>query len=266
MALLDTKAKSGIVVLSDYNELKALYVCQGNTTIEPMYRITYLPAGQSLEYQSFLVPVVGLDNILSATPSYIAGYSMKTDGKGSGELAVSAARSVGSPAPLSLRIDLSGIGKNAQTVTAGTLDFPALGDQPQTKTLNFKGAAEDPLILKVSDPSGSFEEYFNGSYKWGENIQTDMATPVYSGPRPAQKLTLRKPPRLALLPTKTLNVWYAEGLLDADYRLPDAIHIMRHEEKDLHQDTLAFTSYSGNWRTQLSSFPYDYEQLLSYAC
>ena len=94
MTLLDTQRKSGLAILSNYKELDCLFACGGNETLEPMYRVTGLPAGQSLEYVTYVVPVVGLDNVVSATPDYIAGYHMKTDGKGAGAIALSVIRSV----------------------------------------------------------------------------------------------------------------------------------------------------------------------------
>jgi hypothetical protein len=224
MALIDVRSKTGLAILSDYNEINSLYVCGGNTTVEPMYRITSLPAGQSVEYPTYVVPVVGLDNVVSATPDYIAGYSMKSDGKGTGQLSISAIRSVNSPESLSLKVNLMGVGKPEHLTRAGTLSFTALGEQVQTKELSFKGAAEDPLILKVSAEAASasgaassysFEDYWNGVYGWGENIQTDMATPAYRGERPRWDLNPRPPDPQSTIPPSLVIVGYRVTKLES---------------------------------------------------
>jgi uncharacterized membrane protein len=251
-----------------------LYASGGNKTFEPMYRVTYLPAGQSVEYATWLVPVVGLDNLVAATPDYIAGYAMSTDNRGSGKLAVSVLRSVNAPEALTLKVTLAGVQQPGTAIDAGTLNFPAPGDAAQTRTLSFAGAGPDPLVLRVAAEArmatgtvaSAFEEYFNGAYKWGENIQTDMVTPVYRGDRPKPRLALRKPDPLRLIRAPGVQVWYAEGLLDDAYGLAAAVKIVNQYGDNSPEDRReqAFTSFSGNWQTRLSGFPYDYEELLAY--
>jgi uncharacterized membrane protein len=275
MALLDTPRQNGLVVLSDYNEIDALYACGGNTTIEPMYRVTYLPAGQSVEYATYVVPVAGLDNVVSATLDYVAGYRLKTDGQGTGTITLSVIRSVHAPTALAMKVALKNVQNPAQVTPVGTVSFEALGDQVQTKELAFQNAGEDPLVLQVETETkdaagatvaGQFEDYFNGTYQWGENIQTDMATPVYRGERPRQQLTLHKPDPLRLKNVPGVQMWYAEGLLDDYYGVALAAHVshMYRDGGNKDQQDRVFTNYSGNWQTRLSSFPYDYDQLLSY--
>ncbi|MDD5704807.1 MAG: glutamine amidotransferase [Kiritimatiellae bacterium] len=273
LALLDTQRKTGLVMLSDYNELDALYANGGNATLESMYRITYLPAGQAVEYIAYIVPVVGLDNVVAATTNYIAGYRMKSDGHGTGQLALSAIRSANAPAALSLKVSLLNVQKPAQVTPVGTVAFAALGDQVQTKALAFQNAGADPLVLQVDAEcpaatgtvaTNRFEEYYNGAYSWGENMTVDMVTPVYRGERPKQKLTLYKPEPLKLKPLPGMQVWYAEGLLDDVYRLTPAMQMSYLPNSAVDRLDRVFTSYSPNWLTKLSSFPYDYERLLSY--
>ena len=272
---MDIQRKSGLVILSDYNELDSLYACGGNTTIEPMYRLTYLPAGRSVEYATYVVPVVGLDNVVAATPDYIAGYRMKTDGKGTGTIALSAIRSVHAPAAVSMKVNLMNVKKPSQTAQAGGVSFAALGDQVETKELAFTGAGDDPLVVKVETAAkdaagtvvaGAFEEYFNGAYQWGENMTVDMVTPVYRGQRPKQKLSLCKPNPLRLKNAPGIQIWYAEGLQDDYYGVTPAAHMTHLGGEGLKADRQdrVFTNYSSNFLTHLSSFPYDYDQLLSY--
>ncbi|MBI4023846.1 MAG: hypothetical protein HY360_02630 [Verrucomicrobia bacterium] len=272
-ALLDTQRKSGLVVLSDYNEIDVLYANCGNLTIEPMYRVTYLPAEQSVEYPTYVAPVVGLDNVVSATADYIAGYRMKTDGKGTGNIALSAIRSVNAPAALSMKVSLMNVQKPAQVTPAGTVLFDALGDQVQTKELAFKEAGEDPLVLKVeteaNDAKGAqvadqFEEYYNGTYGWGENITVDMATPRYRGQRPRQKLTLAKPNPLKLKAVPGVQIWYAEGFLDDFFQVTPAVQMSYFNGSGKDRQDRVFTSHSASFLTRLSAFPYDYDQLFSY--
>ncbi len=109
--------------------------------------------------------------------------------------------------------------------------------------------------------SGGFEEYFNGSYNWGENITTDMITPLWRGQRPKQVIALRKPNPLVYKPSWPKQVWYAEGLLDGYYDLAAALNMTGVRGK---RDR-AFVTAGGVWLPSLSSFPYDYDQLLSYS-
>jgi uncharacterized membrane protein len=275
LALLDTERRTGVVILSDYNELDALYCSGGSVTIEPMYRITYLPPGQSVEYQSYVLPVVGLSNVVAANENYVAGYSLTTDGKGAGQVALALVRSAAAPAPVTAAVEVVSVRQPTLAATAGSVTFEPPTEAAQTRDLTFTGAGEDPLVLRVTtsvrDADGStttsrFEDYVNGAYQWGENIQTDMVTPVYRGPRPPQTLTLSKPSPLRLRNEPGTQLWYAEGLLDDAYGMAAAAHITSMYRDGSSQDRRdrAFVSYSQNWLTRLSSFPYDYDQLLGY--
>ena len=267
-ALLDTTRKTGLVSLTDYNELNFLYDCS-NTTVEPMFRRTFLPAGKSVEYTTYVVPVVGLDNVVSATSDYIAGYTMKSDGKGAGAASFSVIRSVHAPASLTLQVSVKNV-LQPTLAAAGTVSFGPLSEQVQTKEVSFTGAGPDPLVLQVAavvkDPAGAvvagkFEDYFNGAYGYGRNITADMMTPVYKGERPQQKLTLLKPSPLKLKPAPSPQIWYAEGLMDDYYDLGPAAHILSlGKGGGLDRVFLNSTQFG----TLLSSFPWDYDKLLSY--
>ncbi|MDD5704802.1 MAG: metallophosphoesterase [Kiritimatiellae bacterium] len=170
MALLDTKRQTGLVILSEYDKLDNLYACGGNTTLEPTYQSIELPAGQAVEYITYIIPVVGLDNVVSATPDYIAGYHLKTDGTGTGTLAFSAIRSVHAPAALSMNVTLTNAQKPAQTASVGGYSFEGLGDRVQTKEGVFTNAGEGRLVVKVVTEAkdaagiavaGAFEERFD---------------------------------------------------------------------------------------------------------
>jgi uncharacterized membrane protein len=271
LALLDVKSKSGLVVMTDYNDLRFLYVCGSSRTLEPMFEMAYLPAGASREYTLHVVPVAGLDNIVAATPDYIAGYQMKSDNQGAGSVELAVVRSVRPVAKLTMNVSVGTADKPAPGVTAGELAFDAPGDTPQTKSGTFTGAGPDPLILQVEakaapasgDPvAHRFEEYVNGAYQWGENIQTDMASPRYKGVRPPQQLRLNKPKVLKLPRPWEMQMWYAEGLLDDYYGVTQALRLT-HQSDGKIKWTRSFLS-ANIFGTKLSSFPYDYEELFSY--
>ncbi|MBU4212649.1 MAG: glutamine amidotransferase [Kiritimatiellae bacterium] len=270
LALLDTKTKSGLVVLTDYNDLRFLYVCGSSRTLEPMFEMAYLPAGASREYTVYIVPVAGLDNIVAATPDYIAGYRMESDNKGAGKVEFNVVRSMRLVTNLALNVTIGTADKPSPGVSAGTLAFDKIGDEPQARSATFTGAGPDPLILQVvAKATGTgeavtnrFEDYFNGAYQWGENIQTDMASPRYKGVRPPQQLRLNKPKEIRIPRPWEMQMWYAEGLLDDYYGVTQALRLtMRNNGKT--KWTRAFVS-SSIFGTKLSSFPYDYEELFSY--
>lgn len=268
-AIVDAKRLSGLVSLADYHEMSTSYANGGNVTLEPMFRLTYLPPAQSAEYVIRVVPAVGLDNVVDATEDYIAGYAMESDGQGNGSVTLTVIRSVNAPRQLTLNVTVENALHPEQAVTAGALTFENLCETPQTGKLTFSGAGEDPLVLKVETvaqdatgetASGYFEEYFNGSYAWGENMTIDMVSPVWRGERPPQVIALNKPDPLVYRPPYLKQVWYAEGLLDDYYRLAETMHLVRVRGR---RDR-AFVKAGGVWLPELSSFPYDYEQLLSY--
>ncbi|HEY3418536.1 MAG TPA: glutamine amidotransferase [Armatimonadota bacterium] len=273
-ALLDTQRKSGLVVLANYDEMNTSYANGGNATLEPMFRLTFLPGGKSVEYVLYYVPVVGLDNVVSATEDYIAGYAAKSDGKGSGSVALSVIRSINAPRQLTAKVTVANALKPTQMAPAGTLTFDKVGDTPQTQEVKFTGAGDDPLVVKMETAtqnaagatvSGAFEDYFNGAYGWGENITTDMATPVWRGERPKQHIVLNKPSPLLYKPPWNKQLWYAEGLLDDYYGVTPAMNLigfMWGEGRG--KRDRAFVSAGGVWLPTLSSFPYDYDQLLTY--
>lgn len=272
MALVDTTRKSGLVVLPEYDELDVLYMNQGNHTVEPMYRMTYLPAGQSVEYTNLIVPVAGLGNVVSATPDYIAGYAVRAAAQGKGELEVSVVRSANPPRPAEMRVGMLSAQTVDQVRDVGQLSFPAPGDTPVTRSLSYADVGPDPLVLRVETIVGrgpdsaarnSFEEYVNGTYKWGENIRTDMSTPVYRGERPEQKLDLRKPEQMRIRDVWGDQVWYAEGLLDDVYGVAAAEHMTRQRHDNTVRDR-EFVSYNRSFLSRLSGFPHDYEKLLQY--
>lgn len=270
-ALLDVKKKSGLVILLNYDELSVLYTCAGNRTVEPMFRVKYLPAGASTTYVTYIVPVAGLDNIVAANKDFIAGYEMKSDGKGNGEITVSAVRSVNSAEKVNMTVEVVSAQPDSVAVKAGQLNFAKLGDKPQSDKVEFGKAGKDPLVFRAQVKAVSngkattdlFEEYFNGSYKWGENINTDMSSAFYTGKRPKQKITLYKPKKIALKNLGEHQTWYAEGLLDDYYKITQAIRLSGSYRDKTRRDR-SFVNYNGLFKTQVTEFPYDYDDLLSY--
>jgi len=86
MALIDTKKKSGLAMMTDYNDLRINYANVGNHTNEFMFNTTYLPKGQSRAYTVHLCPVTGIAKVLSVSPQMIVGYSIQTDNHGKGKV------------------------------------------------------------------------------------------------------------------------------------------------------------------------------------
>lgn len=274
MALIDRKLKNGLVFLTHYDDLKSLYVCSGNQTVEPMFQITYLPAGKSAEFVVQVVPVTGLDNVVAATDDFVAGYSLQEDHQGSGKIAFSVVRSAAVPSPLALSAAIRNVDNPSLSVKAGAFPVVNLTDAVQTVAAAFTGAGHDPLILagsgKTKTAAGEehafpFEDFLTGAYRWGENINTDMATPYWVAPRPDQKLKLQKPANLELRRPGEHNVWFVDGLLDDYYQITCATRLVVREEPPTSPRVKkhAFTVAQGGFGMKLTSFPYDYEELLT---
>ena len=273
VALVDTRAKTGLAVLFDYDDLDILYVCAGNRTVEPMYRVKYLPAGASVTYTTQLIPIAGLDNVVDANEDLVAAYRMKSDGKGNGWVELSLVRSANAPKKVTLDVRVMNVDNPSKAVEAGQVVLEGLSAKPQTRKLTFANAGPDPLVLRVRatarPASGKpvthcFEDYYNGNYKWGENIRTDMSTPYYAVPRPPQKVRLQKPKQLKLKNPWQWDVWYVEGLTDDKYDVTAAVRLASNFREGTTLRHRAFVRRQGSFGTRLSSFPYDYEKLLSY--
>ena len=272
-ALLDTKAKTGLVVLADYNALNCSYANGGNMTLEPMYRIQYLPPSGSVVYTTHLVPVAGLDNVVAACEDYIVGYSMKSDAKGSGTVGFTVVRSVNAPKTLTLNASVMSVGERDKVARVPPIVIEHLGEQPQAKTAKFSGTGSDPLVLQVRTtaelPSGGkteryFEDYYNGAYQWDENITVDMQTPYYLAERPVQELSLQKPKVMRASRAGRYNYWYVEGFMDHAYDVVSAVRLTVHYNPTRMLWKRAFVAYNGAFGSRLSAFPYDYEELLKY--
>lgn len=272
-ALLDTKAKTGLVVLADYNALNCSYVNGGNMTLEPMYRIQYLPPGGSVAYTTHLVPVAGLDNVVAACEDYIVGYSMRSDAKGSGTVSFTVVRSVNAPKKLTVNASVMSVGERDKVAKMAPIVIENVGEQPQVKTAKFSGTGSDPLVLQVRTaaelPSGVktgryFEDYYNGAYQWDENITVDMQTPCYVAERPVQELGLQKPKAMRLNRVGRYNYWYVEGFMDHAYDVVSAVRLTCQYRPARMLWKRAFVAHNGAFGSRLSAFPYDYGELLKY--
>lgn len=269
MALVDTKKQSGLVLSADYNDVRISYACGGNMTNELMFNTTYLPKGASRTYQVELIPVVGLDRVLSAGPEAVLSYGIKPAAGGKGQLEFRAVRAAQAVSELALDVTLVSGMEPTQQVKAGRVSFGALSDRAEAKPLDYTGAPPDPIVIRVaiggkhadgSAFSGQAEDFFPGSYKWADNIQTDMRTPVYQAERPAQVLKLAKPEKLVVTRPYNDHYLYFQGLHDEDYNLAAAVHLTGWEQ----QSDLINYSWDSSWYGALSDFPYDYDKLLSY--
>ncbi|HEY3416894.1 MAG TPA: hypothetical protein VGM23_08430, partial [Armatimonadota bacterium] len=268
MALIDTKKKTGLAMVSDYNDLRISYACGGNLTNELMFSTLYLPKGQSREYVINLTPLVGLDRVLYTGTEMNVSATIRTDNKGNGNVDFLAERSALSvaDAKFTVKVFSPATGKE---IDAGMVSFDALTDKPQTRALALVNLPPDPIVLRVTasghDAAGAaftakFEDFHAGAYQWGDNIQTDMRSPVYAAERPAQKLSLAKPAQLLRKREYGGRYLFMQGLLDENYQIAGALHTAGWSAKT---DVISY-SYDGSWYGALSDFPYDYDQLFSY--
>jgi uncharacterized membrane protein len=268
MALIDTKKKNGLATFSDYNDLRINYACCGNLTNELMFNTLYLPKGQSREYVINLTPLVGLDRALYTGTEMNVSAIIRTDNKGNGNVDFLAERSALSvaDAKFTVKVFSPATGKE---IDAGMVSFDALTDKPQARSLALTNLPSDPIVLRVTasghDAAGAvftakFEDFHAGAYQWGDNIQTDMRSPVYAAERPAQQLSLAKPAQLQRKKEYGGRYLFMQGLLDENYQISGALHTAGWSAKT---EVISY-SYDSSWYGALSDFPYDYDKLLSY--
>jgi len=270
MALVDTVKKTGLATISDYNDLRINYACGGNVTNELMFNTTYVPKGQSRTYTVALVPETGLDNVLYAGAEALLGYHITTDNRGAGQLQLSAVRSEAALQGLTLTVSIASA-EGGKEVAVGAVTFAALTDAVQTQTLALTGIPTDPIVVRVAATGTAAdgtkvafhsEDFFPGAYKWADNIQTDMRSPLYSAPRPPQKLTLAKPAVLHAKKSYEGRHLFFEGVQDDAFDVAGAVKLAGYEQKT---DTIYYR-YNYSWYGELSDFPYDYDKLLGYDC
>ena len=269
-AIIDRKTKSGLLFITDYNELRTLYCCAGNKTVEMFYRPTYLPAGKSQTYTTYMVPIYGVDNILSANENVILSGDINGH-HGNGTIALSALESYNTAkGPVSVDLKAFSVETPDKVVKVGKVTFDKLSGHPNIKKISFKNVGKDPLVfgcnVDYSNPKTAatdFEIFHVGSYKWGENINTDMATPVYQSKRKQPVIKLQKPANMGLRNIGMTQVWFIDGLLDDYYKVMDGLR----QETVVRPATvrdISFVINRGGFGLKLDSFPYDYEKLLKY--
>lgn len=270
MALVDTQKKSGLAAITDYNDLRINYACGGNLTNELMFNTNYLPKGQSRTYVTQLTPIIGLDKILHVGGKMLVGYAISTDNKGAGSVKFAVERSAEVVRDLTFAVSVAGA-TDGKEVKVGTATFGPLVDAPQEQSLVLANIPSDPVVLRVTasghtadgkEFTEKFEDFFSGAYKWGDNIQTDMRSPVYAAERPPQKLTIAKPAQMLAKRTYAGSHLFFQGLLDEEYNIAGAVHLAGYDQKT----DVIYYNYSGSWYGELSDFPYDYDKLLSYDC
>ena len=267
-ALLDAREGTGLATFTDYNELRTLYASGGNHTTEFMFNPVYVPKGQNRTYALTLVPLTGMKRVTHVGEHLLAAMTVAPGAAGAGKLDFQVARSQDAPQDARFTVSLHGV-TDKQEVPVGDVSFPALTDQAQLATLAYAKAPADPLVVRVAvtghDASGrefseKFEDFFPGTYSWGDNITMDMRTPVYVATRAPQTLTLAKPAQLAIRRSYWGNYLFLYGAFDERYQTAAALHTLAREST---ADVLYY-SFSGVWEGALSDFPYDYEKLLSY--
>ena len=278
IALLDTAEKRGLVSLTDYNDVDRLYACGGNTTSELMFNTCYIPKGTSKSYRCQLLPLAGFDRLTHADGHFLAAMKIRTDNKGGGVAEFAAVRADQPVTELTLAVTaVAAATPGAKAVDCGSVTLADLGDAPRSATLELKNLPADPVVLRVAATgktadgkafAAAFEDFHAGAYQWGENILTDMRTPLYAAPRPPKKLTLAKPAALKLAPAHQGGgkVLFFQGLLDEEYGVANAIHstgINTLENKPL---TTSYYRYASQFFGSLTDFPYDYEELFKHSC
>ena len=269
MALLDVPKKSGLAMCCDYDELNVVYACNGNATNEFMFRTTFLPGGRKRTYHVELVPIHGLPNVWHVDPDMVVGATVTTDNKGAGRLQLVVERSRRPVKDVAFTVRVVSATDPDKGTDAGQLAFGPLTDRAQTKGLALSGIPRDPVVVRIaavghradgSTLKTTFENFVPGAYKWADNIQTDMSSPVYAAPRPVQKLSLERPAKMKVSRHGKAHYLFFQGLHDERYRVADAMHAV---DFRLLPKVINY-SWSGSWKGKLTDFPYDYGELLQY--
>ena len=125
ISLIDTRKKSGLSMITNYDDLRINYANIGNQSNELMFNTTYLPRGQSRTYTVQLLPVVGIDRLLYTDAQLTVGYAMQTDNKGGGKVDFTVERSAQPVNTLTLDVAIAGA-TGGSAVPVGNVTFDAL--------------------------------------------------------------------------------------------------------------------------------------------
>ena len=275
-ALLDIREKRGLVSITEYDDVNRLYACLGNSTNEIMFNTVYIPKGSSKTYLCRLIPLAGFERISHADDNLLASMKVSTDGKGGGTAEFAVARSVKPVSSLSLAVTaVSASDPASKPVDCGSVSFTDVGDAAKNASLSLKNLPPEPIVIRVTakgktndgkEFSASFEDFHAGSYQWGENIKTDMRSPLYAATRKPQVLNLSKPKEMKVVPDHLGGgkLLFFQGLLDEEYRVADAVHTSGSAYNN--PITLSQYRWGGTFFGSLTDFPYDYEELLKHSC
>lgn len=278
IARLDTVEKRGLATVADYNEISTLYTSARSGTSEIMFNTRFFPKGGSFTYRFLVAPVAGLDRVTHADENVLAGMKIETDNRGGGSLTFTVAR-VGQAVP-ALEMAVSVIPAAAPgeaPVDVGTVSLTDIGDEPQSAVLEMKNIPADPVVVRVTATgknadgkafSASFEDFHAGAYQWGDNITTDMRTPLYAAERPLQTLDIAKPEEIRLTPEHRGggHVLFFQGLLDEEYQVVEAFQLSGQAWRNRPRLSVSHYEFHLAFLGTLSHFPYDYDELLANSC
>ena len=262
-AILDQPQRTGMAFVCDYNKLGFLYNAASGYTTEWVAEDAYVPAGQEWEVESVAVPFHGLGGLQHASRAFLTDVQVEHTPGNRLKLAFTLARSVIPVSGIRLGGEIYSV-TDRKSVPMPEITAGALGSDPVTVTAEAVAPGQDPLVLRVNAVSAtaqgevkdSFETFFIGNYRWGDNITLDMITPAYVGQAPPKQRKLLRPPNLGH-PT-TNEIYLVEGMMTDRWRL-DQFWIQLVPWSKYRR---SFYSNGFGVGGKVLDFPYDYDELL----
>ena len=269
-AATDTVKGRGLVWVMDYNSLNRLYDVGGNVTKEWLHIPSPVPPGKTWETDIVLFPTEDLGNIAHASRHFVAGLEVQRSG--TRIVVIHHLRAGVMPVTdLELETYLYGVSDGVQS-RAVTVKAGQLNTATRTVTQEFSNVPPDPLAVHVTARGRAggktFEkrywDFHVGSYGYGDNIQMDMATPLYAVRPPKKILTILRPEKIERTRDKGLYC-VMQGMNHEPFRLGEILKLAGAQAAPEGVPATAHYSCSAYGEgARLSVFPSDYETLMRY--
>ncbi len=262
--------REGVVYLMDYDYIQFLYNC-GITTSEWIYDNLLILKDRPVKTRIYILPTMGLEKVDHATEYFIAQVKpSRAEDELRVQYKVTASYQKVRKLTFVPELIYNLLGGEAERKRAilPAVEFTELGVEPQMRETVFKGACNDPVIIRTTafmemadgtQQQRVFEYFHIGDYSLGKNVQKDMHTPVARLDRQMQDPFIPIPAETLTVNRKAFNVFAVMGANSRVLGLEEALHSVPNLTLDVGYHPGFEISQTG-----LTDFPYDYDRLFNY--
>jgi hypothetical protein len=260
--------KEGLVYLMDYDYLLHLYNCY-TTTVEWMYDNILILKDRPWKGTIYVIPVMGLTRVDYANKYFVAQVEpKKLEGGTVIEYALTSSYETAHKVSFNTSITHDHLSGEPKTITLPPVEIDRIGLEPRRVSVPVPNPPQCPYVINatayVELPDGTAEQFkfqcFHvGDYRLGDNIRTDMRTPVATLDRRPLKPFVPVPPAEKQVNRKDFNVFGLIGCNSRAYGIEEALKaagVARFDRGDCPGHSVS--------RNALTDFPYDYDRLLNY--